>query len=182
VLPTIQQDSSGNGYTGTASVAISSVSAPGTIFDGAIDFDGSTQSIDTGEKFSFICSTGVFSVVFWLKSSIANSGGVGSICGSAASSPFTPGLACYFDDRSGLGRDNTLRSVLLLEDFASTEDVSVDSAITDGDFHMIAMVGDGSNLRLYLDGSTPSKSLNSLSSIVRLPQRILMIFILRQQA
>ena len=147
-------DSSGNGFNATATQTISSVSADGTTFDGAIDFDGSSQIIDTGEKFGFITGTGVFSLVFWFKSAIANSGSVASILGSNPSSPFSPGIASYFDDRSGLGYDNTLRGVIMVKNFQSLKSVNATSAITDADFHMVAIVGNGTNMELFLDGST----------------------------
>jgi hypothetical protein len=147
-------DSSGNGYNATATQTISSVSADGTTFDGAIDFDGSTQAIDTGEKFGFITGTGVFSLVFWFKSAIANSGSVASILGSNPSGPVSQGVASYFDDRSGLSRDNTLRGSIMLKNFQPVKSVDADSAITDADFHMVALVGNGTSMELFLDGST----------------------------
>jgi hypothetical protein len=152
-------DVSGNGYNATATSTISQVAFPGTTFAGAIDFDGASMTVDTNEKFSFMVGTGTFALIFWFKSNTANSDFVASLIGQNASPPVSPGLAVYFDDRSSLSRSNMLRAAIMTKNFVNVETLEVTDAITDADTHMVALVGNGTGMTLYLDGGNSIGSL-----------------------
>lgn len=147
----ITQDSSGNGHDGTL------VNGP-TWTTGktgeALDFDGDDDYVDAGTDSSLNMDSGDFTLEAWFKTTTTSNGilaGKGSI--------FTGGKRYYLGigitpGDCGAGEikaeidDNTTKKYIC----------SSLSSYNDGNWHHAAIVRDGNNLRLYMDGSEDSNS------------------------
>jgi len=121
----------------------------------SLDFDGATNYIDFPDKFNFVQTTGVFSTSIWLKLDDYTSNAVQAILGTNYTS-VNIGFYLWYDNRSANSQDRALRF-----QFAngSTNQLDNPQAITDNNWHLINVVGDGTTIKIYKDGVQLSNTL-----------------------
>jgi len=116
-------------------------------------FDGANDYIDTNKKFDFLQQTCEFSFTCWVKFTDHTSTAANQFLLGNTNTGSQPGVMCWYDNRSAAKQ---LRVVVSPgADSANDIFVNVTSAITDNDWHHIAVTasGNGGTLKMYKDGS-----------------------------
>ena len=114
----------------------------------SVDFDGTDEYVETGEKFDFIQTTGNFTISAWIKfTAHTSTSNIQSILGTTYTSS-QKGFYLFYDNRSS---NKTLRVSL---PWGSTASINVNNGITDNNWHHLVVTGaSGGNITLYKDGS-----------------------------
>jgi len=128
------------------------------VYSQVANFDGINDYIDTNEKFDFIQKTCDFTVTCWVKFTDHTSTAANQFILGSASGGGDVGMMLWYDNRSTSGSNKQLRVLVSPTGSGSGTNnvyVNVNNAITDNDWHHIAVTGSGSGgtLRLYKDGS-----------------------------
>ncbi|MCK4782035.1 DUF2341 domain-containing protein [Candidatus Parcubacteria bacterium] len=123
----------------------------------SLDFDGDNDYVDCGDGSSLLMGSGNFTVSAWIK---ATSGGDGWIVvkGSGWSGGKRYGIAFTTD---GGRSDGTIK--VAIDDNSTRKNVFSTSQYADGEWHFVAAMRDGDNLRLYIDGSEDANSPTDIS-------------------
>jgi len=128
------------------------------VYSQVANFDGAGDYIDTNEKFDFIQKTCDFTVTCWMKFADYTSTAANQFILGNNNSGGQVGMMLWYDNRSSPGPPNKQLRVVVSPDVGGSSGdiyVNVNNAITDNDWHHIAVTGSGSGgtLRLYKDGS-----------------------------
>jgi N-acetylneuraminic acid mutarotase len=125
------------------------------IVGNALDFDGDDDyigSIGTTSTFSFIHNIGIFTLEAWIKLNDYSSDDYYVILGSTTGSAYK-GFSFVYDNRFGIS-DNQL--LLAINNGISGDAIiistSSDDAITNNEWHHVAVTGDGLKVIFYVDG------------------------------
>jgi hypothetical protein len=113
-----------------------------------ITFDGVDGHVDSGQNYTFIQDTGVFSLYFHVAINTHNNGNIEVIAGSTAGSLYD-GFFLAYEDRSAASGDNSFRFYLQNGNAIGS---IIDGIVLDSDFHHWGVTGDGTTLRFYYDG------------------------------
>lgn len=145
-------DSSGQSNDGTL---VNSPSWVTGYSGGALEFNGTTQYVDSvgsTSDYSFIQNTGIFTISVWIKLDDVTSDDADVILGSSLTSN-EKGFFFGVENRSVVSANNQLRFFISRGDgspiITSYSDVD---AITDTNWHHVAVTGDGTNITFYIDG------------------------------
>lgn len=139
--------------------AITYSAANGKVGQGA-SFNGSSSRITdirSMSTFSYIQNTGVFSINVWLKRS-----SIGSLVFIMGNTPTTVEKGFFW----GFTAANAMRIVLINGSGTAALDYTSGSVISDTNWHMWTLVGNGMNVKIYRDASlvATSGSIGTLSS------------------
>jgi RHS repeat-associated protein len=160
------QDQSGNGINGTVSGAVLTTGVDGEA-NKAYSFNGVNNYIKlegSADKLSFVQNTGVFTIAAYIKLNDLNAR---SAIVSSTASGSQKGFAFVFDTYSGAFGTHALRFSSTRGDGSSVNlGTGTDYAINDTEWHHVAVVGDGSTFRFYIDGQPDgyATAFNSFSS------------------
>ena len=138
----------------TFNVSITALSTSLVNNNFAMEFNGQSY-VDASDKFNFVQTTGVFSTSTWLKINDHTSSVAQAILGTNYTS-VNIGFYLWYDNRSTHSQDRVLRF-----QFAngSTNQLDNPQAITDNNWHLINVVGDGTTIKMYKDGVQLSNTL-----------------------
>jgi len=106
----------------------------------------------------YINNTGVFSIEMWLKLNNHNANSCQAIYTNGESANYK-GVFFAYDNRSALNRSKQL--VCELYNGSGTKiisSLSPENIITDNEWHHVAVTGDGTNIKFYVDGNQYSGS------------------------
>lgn len=127
---------------------------PGITSDGySMKFDGIGDYITTNEFniYDFIHQTGVFTVQAWFQLDDCKADKINAICGTCFNDPtLEVGFALYCDNRSSQGSPYSVRFLFATGD-ANFILLTADGAARDNLPHKVSVVGNGSDLKLYID-------------------------------
>lgn len=117
----------------------------------SMDFDGSSQYIDTTDKFNFIHNTKIFSISVWVKMDSYNTNVSSVILGNNYTGSQI-GFQFWIDNRqNAAGRTETLK--FNLWDGTNSSALLEDNVVSDNNWHNYVVVGDGTTLKYYKDGT-----------------------------
>ncbi|MCD9020187.1 LamG-like jellyroll fold domain-containing protein, partial [Parachryseolinea silvisoli] len=146
------QDQSGNGLNGTVSGAALTTGVDGEA-NKAYSFNGVNSYVKlegSAEKLSFVQNTGVFTIAAYIKLNDLNAR---SAIVSSITSTSQKGFAFVFDTFGGDYGTHALRFSSTRGDGSSLNlGTGTNYAIKDTEWHHVAVVGDGSTFRFYIDG------------------------------
>jgi hypothetical protein len=115
----------------------------------SMDFD--SQYIDTTDKFDFIHNTKIFSISVWVKMDSYNTNVSSVILGNNYTSSQI-GFQFWIDNRqNAAGRTEALK--FNLWDGTNSSDLLEDNVVSDNNWHNYVVVGDGTTLKYYKDGT-----------------------------
>jgi hypothetical protein len=124
---------------------------------GALDFDGSNDSVQVSAIYSALISSKIFSLSFWMRTSatntntfplsLGNSASDNAVCGFRMSPAGAGTIALVFRDNAG--------------NFVIPGEVTV---VNNGQWNHVAAVASGSTAQVYVNGSA-SGSASSISSL-----------------
>ncbi|MCD9019845.1 LamG-like jellyroll fold domain-containing protein, partial [Parachryseolinea silvisoli] len=160
------QDQSGNGLNGTVSGAVLTTGVDGEA-NKAYSFNGVNSYVKlegSAEKLSFVQNTGVFTIAAYIKLNDLNAR---SAIVSSITSTSQKGFAFVFDTFGGDYGTHALRFSSTRGDGSSLNlGTGTNYAINDTEWHHVAVVGDGSTFRFYIDGQPDgyATAFNSFSS------------------
>ena len=139
-------DRSGSGNNGNLfNIATSTFYDAGKVGQG-FNFDGSNDYVSVGSlsSYSFVQNTGVFSATAWIK--LATTAGQQAIFGSSETRS-AKGFVLFYTGNQLLHQAYNGDGVTYV--FVGT---SAASSLSDTNWHHVAWTGDGSNVRVYIDG------------------------------
>lgn len=135
-------DETANGYDWTATLADSGATG---IINNAYDYTASnTDYAYTPNNYDFIQNTGTFTINTWVKLDDYTDAGGQTLLGTTTGSSAQKGWLLFLINGGDL-------KFWISRGGAWTNQESVSSAISDNDFNMVTVTGDGTNLRLYVN-------------------------------
>ena len=116
----------------------------------SMNFDG-TNYFTASSKFDFIQQTGIFSISTWIKMS-DNTSATNQVIAGTNYTGSNVGWQLWIDNRSSQSPavNKTLKFHLWN---SSTNLLAIDQVITDNDWNLITITGDGTTIRAYKNGS-----------------------------
>jgi hypothetical protein len=134
----------------------------------ALEYNGTNYYVYTTnlEDFDFVQNTGVFSFSFWLKLPSVSSDRVEHLLTTTAITTINKGFALFYDNRVSLGSKKML-VLNLLKGTSGTFGANyiLYNAITDTNYHHIVVTGDGTTIKVYIDGVLKVPNTNTWSGL-----------------
>lgn len=148
---TYDTTSSGSSVCPNTSTQTVEIAVAGIANNYSMNFDGVNDYIDVSDKFNFIHNTKTFSISVWLKMDSYNTNTSSVILGNNYTSSQI-GFQFWIDNRqNAAGRTEALK--FNLWDGTNSSDLLEDNVVSDNNWHNYVVVGDGTTLKYYKDGT-----------------------------
>ena len=115
--------------------------------------DFSSQYIDTTDKFDFIHNTKIFSISVWVKMDSYSDNTLGLILGNNYTGSNSQSGFMFWTDNRQNASDRTEALNFNLWDGTNTSMLKLENVVNDNNWHNYIVVGDGTTLKYYKDGT-----------------------------
>ena len=149
---TYNTSSSGSSVCPNTSTQNVDIAVAGIANNYSMNFDGANDYIDVSDKFDFIHNTKIFSISVWVKMDSYNTNVSSVILGNNYTGSQI-GFQYWIDNRQDSNPNRTETLKFNLWDGTNSSALLEDNVVSDNNWHNYVVVGDGTTLKYYKDGT-----------------------------